>query len=71
MQVGHAAALSSGTAAGNNLGLLLWGASGRYGVLPIADVCGQLNPILYCGAQPVLSTLNPAVEYVTCSARAL
>ena len=57
--VGHAAALSSGTAA-LHLGLVLLGVqSGDVVFCSSLTFVASCNPILYCGATPVLSTQNP------------
>jgi hypothetical protein len=57
--VGHAAALSSGTAA-IHLGLLLLGLQANDTVFCSSlTFVGSCNPILYCGAQPVFIDSEP------------
>ena len=59
MGVGHAAALSSGTAA-IHLGLLLLGVQPGDSVFCSSlTFVGSCNPILYCGAQPVFIDSEP------------
>ena len=57
--IGHAAALSSGTAA-IHLGLILLGVkSGDTVFCSSLTFVGSCNPILYCGAQPVFIDAEP------------